>query len=234
MQQYLKRVYEWLPAAPTDPTILVRDLMLTQHLFGGAAVMGLGPPPLSGATGLLEILEDPNSSDPGRDSREGFFQIPLIAKNGARFAVRERITQTVANGYPLTVRTNCFVTKVMFNQSGDVPVATGVHFLDGSHLYRASPLSGGAGTPGIATARKEVILAGGTYNTVQLLKLSGVGPRDELEGLGIKTVVNLPGVGINMQDRYEIPLTVVHPNDFPILNGCTFDAKDHDKCECPG
>jgi choline dehydrogenase len=42
MTQYLKKVQEWLPTEPTDPTILADDLKLTQHLFGGAAVMGVG------------------------------------------------------------------------------------------------------------------------------------------------------------------------------------------------
>ncbi|KAI7632102.1 glucose-methanol-choline oxidoreductase-like protein, partial [Hortaea werneckii] len=123
-----------------------------------------------------------------------------------------------------------FVTKVDFDQINGTSRATGVQYLEGSYLYRASPLSGGEGTPGSATASKEVILSGGTYNTVQMLKLSGIGPRSELESHGIEVVSDLPGVGTNMQDRYEIPLSAVHPDDFAILDGCTFDMKSHDKC----
>ena len=52
--------------------------------------------------------------------------------------------------------------------------------------------------------RREVILAGGAFNTPQLLMLSGIGPRDELERHGIAVRVDLPGVGRNLQDRYEI------------------------------
>lgn len=231
MGQYLDRVYEWLPTGPTDPTIVLRDTMLTQHLAGGAAVKGVGPSPLSALTGLGNLLvNDPNARVPGRDSEEGFFSIPLIQRNGARHAVRDFVLDTVNAGYPLTVRTNCFVTKVDFDTSGPTPKATGVEFLDGKQLYRASPLSGSQGTPGSANATKEVILAGGTYNTVQMLKLSGIGPQDELQSHNIPVLVHLPGVGINMQDRYEIPVNVVHPNDFPILDGCTFDMKDHDEC----
>ena len=231
MNQYLDRVYEWQPTAPTDPTIVLRDLMLTQHLAAGAAVQGLGPDPISAITGLGNLLlNDPNARRPGRDGAEGFFPIPLIQQGGARHSVREFITDTVNAGYPLTVRTSCFVTKVNFDASGSTPKATGIEFLDGEHLYRASPLSGGQGTPGSATASKEVILSGGTYNTVQMLKLSGVGPQAELQSHNIPVLVNSPGVGTNMQDRYEIPVNVEHPNDFPILDGCTFDMKDHDKC----
>jgi choline dehydrogenase len=230
MQQYLDRVYDWLPTSPTDPTILARDSMLTQHYLGGAAVMGVGPSPISALTGLSTVLEDPNAEEPGRDSAEGFYQIPLTQSNGKRVSVRDFIVDTVSSGYPLTVRTNAFVTKVVFDKSSATPRATGVEFLDGAHLYRASPLSGGTGTPGVATATKEVILAGGTYNTVQLLKLSGIGPKAELEAHNISTLVDSPGVGTNMQDRYEVPVNVVHQNDFAILEGCTFDAKPHDAC----
>ena len=232
MQQYLERVYEWLPTEPTDPTILLDDLMLSQHLVGGAAVMGVGPDPLNAITGLGNtLLNDPNSQvNPARDSTEGFFQIPLIMKAGTRTAVREFIDSTVQAGYPLTILPDTYVTKVIFDQSGDTPKAIGVEYLSGEYLYRASPLSGSSGTSGSANASSEVILSGGTYNTVQLLKLSGIGPASELQKFDIPVLSDLPGVGTNMQDRYEIPVNVFHPNDFTILDGCTFDGKTHDEC----
>ena len=232
MAKYLDRVYEWLPTEPTDPTILLDDLMLTQHLAGGAAVMGVGPDPINAVTGLLgTLLVDPNSqANPARDSTQGFFQIPLIMKAGTRTAVLDFIKTTVQNGYPLTVRQNCHVTKINFDLSGSTPKAVGVDFLDGEYLYRASPLSGSKGTAGSANATKELIISGGTFNTVQLLKLSGIGPKNELQGLGIPVVNDLPGVGTNMQDRYEIPVNVKHTNNFNILKGCTFDGKSHDTC----
>ncbi|KAI7218936.1 glucose-methanol-choline oxidoreductase-like protein [Hortaea werneckii] len=226
------RVHSWQPVHPTDPTILARDLVLTRHLLGGAATKGLTSlPVVDGLTGILPtLLVDPNGDFPGRDSKEGFFQIPLIQQGGARKSVRERIVDTINEGYPLTVKSNTFVTKVDFDQVNGTARATGVQYLEGSYLYRASPLSGGEGTPGSARASKEVILSGGTYNTVQMLKLSGIGPRSELESHGIEVISDLPGVGTNMQDRYEIPLSAVHPDDFAILDGCTFDMKSHDKC----
>jgi choline dehydrogenase len=232
MVQYLNKVYEWLPTEPTDPTILLDDFKLVQHLAGGAALMGVGPEPVNAITGLAgTLLVDPNSElNPERDSTQGFFQIPLIMKNGVRTAVRDFISSTVQAGYPLTVRENCHVTKILFNTTGSTPAATGVEFLDGSYLYSASPFTGGNGTSGTATASKEVIISGGTFNTPQLLKLSGIGPEAELSGLGIPVISNLPGLGTNMQDRYEIPVNVQHPTDFTILSGCTFDGKPHDEC----
>jgi choline dehydrogenase len=52
-------------------------------------------------------------------------------------------------------------------------------------------------------ARREVILSGGPINSPQLLKLSGIGPAEELRGLGIQVAGHRPGVGENLQDHLE-------------------------------
>jgi choline dehydrogenase-like flavoprotein len=70
---------------------------------------------------------------------------------------------------------------------------------------------------GTAYAEKEVIISGGTFNTPQLLKLSGIGPEAELKKLGIPVVVNLPGVGQNLQDRYENSVIVNLENPFTVF-----------------
>jgi choline dehydrogenase len=78
-----------------------------------------------------------------------------------------------------------------------------------------------------ANATGEVILSGGAFNTPQLLMLSGIGPRDVLEPLGIPLRIELPGVGRNLQDRYEIG--VVHRMNFArweILEDATFSRGD--------
>ena len=51
------------------------------------------------------------------------------------------------------------------------------------------------------SARREVILCGGTVNSPKLLMLSGIGPADHLQSLGIPVVADLPGVGQNLQDH---------------------------------
>lgn len=233
MLQYYDKVDDWQPQAPTDPTILLRDLMFTRHLAAGAAVQGVQLPIVDTATGLIEALAvDPNNRLPGRDQTQGFFQIPLIQRNGARVSVRDRIIDVAAQGNPLTIRSNCLVTKIVFDQNSTEPKAIGVDFLDGAQLYSANAdyNPNFQGTPGRAIATKEVIIAGGAFNTPQILKLSGIGPADELQSFGIPTVKDLPGVGLNMQDRYEISINVEHPNDFAVLDGCTFDGKPHDLC----
>ena len=136
----------------------------------------------------------------------------------------------MAAGYPLTVKTDTLVTRIVFDQSDEVPKAVSVEYLEGEYLYRASPLSGNKGCRGTANATKEIKLSGGTFNTVQMLKLSGVGPREELDRFQIPVVKDLQGVGRNLQDRYEIPVNVKHEDNFKLLDGCTFDAKEHDEC----
>ena len=51
------------------------------------------------------------------------------------------------------------------------------------------------------SARREVIVSGGTINSPQLLMLSGVGPAGHLQSLGIPVVADVPGVGQNLQDH---------------------------------
>lgn len=234
MKKYLKKVYEWLPTQPTDPTILVNDLALAQQYVAGASAAGKGLEPLVAATELVNLLaNDPNSqANPARDSTEGFFQVPLTMDSGNRTGVADFIKSTVADGFPLDVRTNAFVTKITFDKSGKTPKATGVEFHDGEYLYRASPRSRHSkpGKPNSAKAKKELIISAGAYNTPQLLKLSGIGPKEELDKFNIPVVKDLPGVGTNLMDRYEVPVNVQHEKDFPILKGCTFDQKPHDEC----
>lgn len=121
---------------------------------------------------------------------------------------------------------------MLFDESGAVPRATGVQFLEGESLYRADKRSKSASPTGSGTVsvKREVIVAGGAYNTPQLLKLSGVGPRQELESFGIPVVVDLPGVGTNLQDRYEATVIGETPSNFSLIDGCTFNMTPDDPC----
>ncbi|KAE8370829.1 hypothetical protein BDV27DRAFT_151682 [Aspergillus caelatus] len=99
----------------------------------------------------------------------------MLSATGARefiVSVRDAVNEDGSKKYFLDVRINCFVTKVIFDTSANPPRATGVEFLDGEYLYKASPLSGQGktGTPGSVIASREVIVAGGVYNSPQLLK----------------------------------------------------------------
>jgi len=226
----------WLGTSYAPIDIVTSDPQLLS-LVGGAAFA------LGNATNAVVNLEtlvagDANADSDTRDSDPALYQIPLSTTDGKRTGSREFVLAVRdaknANGtkrYPLDVRLNCHVIKVTFDKTTTPPRATGVEFLDGQYLYKASPKSSGAtGTSGSATASREVIVAGGTYNSPQLLKLSGVGPAEELKKFDIPVIVDLPGVGTNLQDHYEINVQGKAPSDFSALNGCTFGSGSSDPC----
>lgn len=162
---------------------------------------------------------------------------PDYRRSSPRDWVYEIATAVNADGskrYQLDVALDTLVTKVTFDvpSSNSNPKATGVEYLYGESLYRADPrsdLNANGGTPGKVTASREVIVSGGTFNTPQILKLSGIGPADELAQHGIPLVKDLPGVGTNLQDRYEVGVAGEAPSNFSLINDCTF-LEEGDKC----
>ena len=106
-------------------------------------------------------------------------------------------------------------------------MAIGVEYLKGERLYAAHARpSGSPGEKRQAYARREVILAGGAFNTPQLLMLSGVGPADVLATHRIPVVSELPRVGKNLQDRYEVAVVNRMKNPWDMLQGATFTTRD--------
>jgi choline dehydrogenase len=84
----------------------------------------------------------------------------------------------------LTIATHAYATKLILENR----TARGVGYVrDGQERQ--------------AFAGREVILAGGVYNSPQLLMLSGIGPADHLRELGIEPVLDLPGVGRNLSEH---------------------------------
>jgi choline dehydrogenase-like flavoprotein len=73
-----------------------------------------------------------------------------------------------------------------------------------------------------AEAAREVILCGGTFNTPQLLMLSGIGPADHLREHGIAPLVDLP-VGRNLQDHLAVWITFTRPNAGPFRAAMRLD-----------
>lgn len=125
---------------------------------------------------------------------------------GKRSSPNNYVRATLADPaeYPLTLSLRTLVTKVLFSNA-TVPRAIGVEIMEGASLYTADPkhVPGSKGPVSQVYARKEVIISGGVFNSPQILKLSGIGPKAELEKFGIKVIKDLPGVGENMGDNYE-------------------------------
>lgn len=162
---------------------------------------------------LFESLSrDMNSDDPTRDNTLGVFTPHTHSQNGVRSSPLNYLRSVLDDprDFPLTLQENTLVTKVIFSESSkcQTPTAIGVEFLEGSSLYSADPRHNpnNTGIPGKAFATREVIIAGGAFNSPQILKLSGIGPAAELEALGIPVVQDLPGVGTGMHDNYEAVL----------------------------
>ena len=168
---------------------------------------------------------DPNDWRLVRKNATGVRYAPLSTHKHARNGTREFVLD-VARRHPdrLKIELEALATEVLFD---DLNRAIGVAYLKGARLYRASASPAkAAGTPRKAFASREVILAGGAYNTPQLLMLSGIGPKQELEALGIKTRINLPGVGKNLQDRYEVGVVSQLKKEWSVLKGATFTRDD--------
>ncbi|KAI9780602.1 MAG: hypothetical protein M1816_002798 [Peltula sp. TS41687] len=91
------------------------------------------------------------------------------------------------------------VVKISLNRKGTR--ATSVQFLsrDNNSTHTVS-------------ARQEIILAAGAVHSPQILQLSGIGPKNLLSGLGIETLVDLPGVGYNFQDQPVMVLSISYSN----------------------
>ncbi len=169
---------------------------------------------------------DPNDWRLVEQNSTGLRYTPLATNNHSRNGSRERVID-VAKNHPdkLTVELDALATQILFD---DTNKAIGIEYLKGARLYRASanPTPDPGQVKQVYVSR-EVILAGGAYNSPQLLMLSGVGPKEHLESIGIKVRVDLQGVGSNLQDRYEVG--VVNRMNFKewwVLKGATFAPGD--------
>lgn len=171
---------------------------------------------------------DPNSRMPtGRHSRsfEGVCYTPLATSHHQRTGTRERLLE-VARAYPdrLHIELDALATRVELAADG---TAHGVQYLKGERLYRAHARpSPGNGEVRRVRARREVILSGGAFNTPQLLMLSGIGPPEQLRAHAISLSVDLPGVGRNLQDRYEVGITHRLRQPWRMLAGARYERGD--------
>ena len=186
------------------------------------------PNPLASTWHWLRRAGDPNTQFPppwARGSFEGLCYTPLSTNAHRRTGARERLL-AVKKAHPerLHIELDALATRVLFDADG---AAIGVEYLKGRHLYRAHAVpSQAGGERRRVQARREVILCGGAFNTPQLLMLSGIGPAAALRDHGIDVRVDLPGVGRNLQDRYEVAMTHRMRRPWHVLEGATFARGD--------
>jgi len=214
----------WLPTEIALPVQALRDLAfvgtLRWAIFWAALRMG---GLLDVAISLLKYYGDPNDWRRVRRKAQGLFLTPLTTADGRRYGTRDRLRE-VEQRFPqtLTIELHAHATRVVFQGTR----AIGVEYAKGERLYRAFKAPHGRPPAAARTvfARREIILAAGTFNTPQLLMLSGVGPSKELERHNINPVHVLDGVGKNLQDRYEVGLVYQMRADWQLLKGSTFGS----------
>jgi choline dehydrogenase len=217
----------WLDTEKAIPMVSLENVDLLRTLFdsGVAAIQAVGHV-AEEARWVAEGMLDPNDWRTVQENSFGIRYLPLTTRNHTRVGSRERVLEVAARlPQCLKIELNALVTRILW---GEKNRAIGVQYLSGKRLYGAD--SGSDGDPGEESrvyASREVILSGGAFNTPQLLMLSGIGARQELERHGIEVRVDLPGVGQNLQDRYEVG--VVNRMNFDqwhIFKGAKFDTND--------
>jgi len=216
----------WLDTEHTVPETVFLDRDLRRAVIESArsAVDELGS--AIGQNSRVVSQGDPNDARSVADGAVGLRYVPLTTRDHVRVGARERLLD-VQRRYPdrLKIEMHALVTRVLFDGANR---AIGVEYLKGERLYRAHPQpSQGPGETQQKFAAREVILAGGAFNTPQVLMLSGIGARESLEALGIPVRVDLPGVGMHLQDRYEVAaINRMAFESWRSLAGATFTNKD--------
>ncbi len=125
----------------------------------------------------------PITPDYNGKQQEGFGRSQYTIRDGFRSSSANAFLKPARGRKNLTVAVNAQTTRVLLQGTR----ATGVEYVQAGSTLRAS-------------ATRDVILAAGTFNTPQLLMLSGIGPAEHLRAFGINVVADLP-VGRNLQDH---------------------------------
>jgi choline dehydrogenase len=145
----------------------------------------------------------PRNPDYNGRIQEGIAYAQRTIHKGRRVSAASAFLHPAMKRTNLTVRTRVHATEIVIENGR----AVGVRF----H-------KGGRGGPSLEVrARREVILSGGTYNSPQLLQLSGIGPPALRSSLGIPVKHALPGVGENLRDHYA-PRFVARVKNIDTIN----------------
>jgi choline dehydrogenase len=205
----------WLSTERPSPKLVVGDWQIIRILVNSIWIcLRLGLVWFRALRGFFDANDIRNSED----GPEGLVLTTLSTSGGKRQGPREYLIRTLRQQPDnLRILLNTLATKIIF----DGKRAVGVEVLRGEAgeaLYEASPnYQPGRGKPQQFTVCREVVLCAGAFNSPQLLMLSGIGPRDELTRLNIPVVLDLPGVGANLQDRYEVAVVSESDEPFALL-----------------
>ncbi|MEL0231744.1 MAG: GMC family oxidoreductase N-terminal domain-containing protein [Hyphomicrobiales bacterium] len=134
----------------------------------------------------------PEVEDFNRGSNEGVSYFDVNQKSGLRWNTTRAFLRPIMGRSNLEVWTHAQVAKLLLTSDSN-----GKSHCSGVDVALPS------GRVSI-NAREAVVLSAGAIGTPQILQLSGIGPANLLQKYGITTLVNLPGVGQNLQDHLQI------------------------------
>lgn len=230
----------WLHTSMSDLRLLLAEKKFLK-VVSDAAISSLR----AGIDSVAELWSgplpelDPNHWETMRLSQEGISRIPCaIDQRGVRSSPRDRFEQVQeqqsADGQQKCLHslTDTLVTEILF-KGRSRKEACGVQVVEQAHAYEADVQSvpreedWSPATQKIYCQR-EVILCGGTFNTPQLLMLSGIGPDEHLKQHGITRRVALEKVGQHLQDRYEVPIVATLKDRFQSLDQLNLSSKQAD------
>lgn len=141
------------------------------------------------------------------DVEEGFARGEVtIDRRGRRGSTSWAYLRPAMSRANLTVTLDALATRILVEGGR----AVGVEYRQHGQLRQAR-------------ANREVIVSGGSYNSPQLLMLSGIGPAQELRSVGIAPVLDLPGVGRNLSEHPHIPIEFEASVRDTFLNELRFD-----------
>jgi len=129
----------------------------------------------------------PRNDDFNGPTQEGAGYFQVTARRGRRWSTAVGYLRPARRRANLTVASNALVSRILFSGRR----AIGIEYRQGEARR-------------VAHANVEVIVAGGTFNSPQLLQLSGVGPAGLLRSHGIDVVADMPGVGADLQDHLQV------------------------------
>ncbi|WP_193196832.1 GMC family oxidoreductase [Nostoc sp. MG11] len=131
-----------------------------------------------------------NNPDFNAIQQEGAGLYQMTIKDGKRHSTAAAFLVPILDRPNLTTTTGALVTRLLFEGTRSV----GVEYVHEGTLHQVR-------------VNREVILSAGAFDSPKLLMLSGIGDAEHLQAFGISVVVDLPGVGQNLQDHVLVPIT---------------------------
>ena len=131
----------------------------------------------------------PNTNDFNTGNNEGCGYFEVNQKQGVRWSAANAFLHPIKSRANLTILTESHVNKLQFEGNKVI----GVRFWRGNDLFEAS-VSG------------EIILASGAIGSPQIMQASGISSGTLSQKIGIQNIIELPGVGENLQDHLQMRL----------------------------